>query len=220
MAKAMTDGDDEGMGFDRATPRAWASDRDVDLSDPPHVEGGGDLWVDFRVGASRVNQVNTAEETAHLKVYVSCMRTSSPSVVCVHTNLARSSHTTRLCTLTRAYRMCFSCTMHLEALCVICEMHMHTNDAVSSTMRTQLLNSSPPRLSIMCTVRTQAFVALYWTDPRMVGWEGVLPDNLWGPWCNCRNGIRADMDVDDHEVRVARNACMCPSMQAFMHAYS
>ena len=75
MAKAMAsaDGDDEGMGFDRATPRAWASDRGVDLSDPPPVEGGGDLWVDFRVGASRVNQVNTAEETAHLKVRA-CMR--------------------------------------------------------------------------------------------------------------------------------------------------
>ena len=49
------------------------------------------------------------------------------------------------------------------------------------------------------TYVVQAFVCLYWTDSRMIGWEGALPDNLWGPWCNCRNGIRADMDVDDHE---------------------
>lgn len=42
----------------------------------------------------------------------------------------------------------------------------------------------------------------------------MLPDNLWGPWCNCRNGIRADMDVDDHEVRLPE---MCARVDASMH---
>lgn len=33
----------------------------------------------------------------------------------------------------------------------------------------------------------------------MVGYDkAVLPDDLWGPFCNCRNGVRADMDCDDH----------------------
>eukprot|EP00038_Savillea_parva_P015250 m.13488 g.13488 ORF g.13488 m.13488 type:complete len:401 (-) comp3049_c0_seq1:162-1364(-) len=91
-------------------------DTDVDLSaPPPPPEPGATLWVDFRVGASRLNQVNTAEETACVK----------------------------------------------------------------------------------------AFVALYWTDPRMIGYnKPTLPDGLWGPYCNCRNGIRADMDCDDHEFEL------------------
>eukprot|EP00037_Helgoeca_nana_P014339 m.133888 g.133888 ORF g.133888 m.133888 type:complete len:398 (-) comp22504_c0_seq2:213-1406(-) len=83
-----------------------------DLSHPPPTSADAPLWVDFRVGASRLNQVNTAQETAYIK----------------------------------------------------------------------------------------SFVALYWTDPRMIGYsKPTLPDDLWGPYCNCRNGMRADMDCDDHE---------------------
>ena len=31
------------------------------------------------------------------------------------------------------------------------------------------------------TVYAQFYVAQYWTDPRLVGWTGALPDKLWGP---------------------------------------
>jgi hypothetical protein len=39
-----------------------------DFSHPPPTSADAPLWVDFRVGASRLNQVNTAQETAYIKV--------------------------------------------------------------------------------------------------------------------------------------------------------
>ena len=28
---------------------------------------------------------------------------------------------------------------------------------------------------------------MYWTDPRLIGWTGELPPNLWGPYYDCYN---------------------------------
>lgn len=47
-----------------------AAGGEVCLSEPPPRPTSGEpLWVDFRVGASRLNQVNTAQETAYIKVH-------------------------------------------------------------------------------------------------------------------------------------------------------
>lgn len=49
----------------------------------------------------------------------------------------------------------------------------------------------------------KAFIVLYWTDPRMAGWEGDhLPDELWGPFVVVRNALKNEMSVDDHEFQL------------------
>jgi hypothetical protein len=37
------------------------------------------------------------------------------------------------------------------------------------------------------------YVIMYWTDTRLIGWEGELPQDLWGPKLICGNG--KDMDI-------------------------
>eukprot|EP00040_Diaphanoeca_grandis_P005885 m.34939 g.34939 ORF g.34939 m.34939 type:complete len:419 (-) comp17058_c0_seq4:103-1359(-) len=49
------------------------------------------------------------------------------------------------------------------------------------------------------TAYVKAFLALYWTDVRLIDWKGPLPEDLWGPFCNLRNGIAYEMEIDDHE---------------------
>jgi len=110
MAACVAD-PDEGMGGDRATPRTWGErsgddhqqrDRHTYEDAPPCK--GSHLWVDFRVGASRVNQVNTQEETAHLKV-----RANSR---CTCTLIDRSQCPSLICFYTR----CLCCDLHPGAL--------------------------------------------------------------------------------------------------------
>lgn len=47
------------------------------------------------------------------------------------------------------------------------------------------------RVAEVNTVASSAFIRVavtyYWTDPRLVGWEGPLPDSLWGPTLVLRN---------------------------------
>eukprot|EP00041_Stephanoeca_diplocostata_P038750 m.1551426 g.1551426 ORF g.1551426 m.1551426 type:complete len:358 (+) comp25265_c0_seq121:200-1273(+) len=51
------------------------------------------------------------------------------------------------------------------------------------------------------TAYMKAYLALYWTDLRVADWEvdRPLPEDLWGPFCNVRNGYANEMTIDDHE---------------------
>ena len=58
------------------------------------------------------------------------------------------------------------------------------------------------KLTKIDTVEGSAFIKVsqfsYWTDPRLQGWKGELPDNLWGPRLNLQNSL-GDLDCRQDE---------------------
>lgn len=55
------------------------------------------------------------------------------------------------------------------------------------------------KLTDVDTVRSKAWVSVgvmfYWTDPRLVGWQGSLPTSLWGPSCWFFNALTDLVEV-------------------------
>jgi hypothetical protein len=61
------------------------------------------------------------------------------------------------------------------------------------------------KLTNVDTVAGSAFVKVsliaYWTDPRVKGWVGPLPEQLWGPAFNLTNGL-GDLTVTQDEFEL------------------
>lgn len=55
------------------------------------------------------------------------------------------------------------------------------------------------KLTDVDTVKSKAWASVgimfYWTDPRLVGWKGHLPSNLWGPTCWLFNALSDLVEV-------------------------
>eukprot|EP01048_Picozoa_sp_COSAG05_P025547 COSAG05_NODE_6550_length_939_cov_1.515476_1_plen_131_part_10 len=50
--------------------------------------------------------------------------------------------------------------------------------------------------TVKSTAHIKIYVIVYWTDPRLAGWTGDLPPQLWGPHLTLQNAS-ADNDVQD-----------------------
>ena len=57
--------------------------------------------------------------------------------------------------------------------------------------------------TVHSTCRINIAVTYYWTDPRLVGWEGDLPPLIWGPEFVLTNKYGTDMQVFDEVFALA-----------------